>query len=66
MVVSNAIFMTEEEVRLRRSLLFRLLRGFDFDAPIRRYEPLAAAVEGWQVGVDVTVAPVHPAASSAA
>ncbi|MEJ1992146.1 MAG: hypothetical protein P8X50_10685 [Maritimibacter sp.] len=34
--VANA--MTQEELELRRKLLFRLLAKFDFDRPNRHYE----------------------------
>lgn len=33
--------LESEEICLRRRLLFRLLKGFDFDKPVMQYEPIA-------------------------
>ena len=32
------------EVTLRRNLLFRLLKNFDFDNPVFRYEPISTPI----------------------
>lgn len=36
-----------QELGLRRRMLFRLLRGFDFDAPIARNEAISETVPAW-------------------
>ena len=36
-----------QELVLRRRLLFRLLRGFDFDAPVARNEAISETVPAW-------------------
>ena len=33
-----------DEILLRRKMLFRLLKGFDFDNPIFRHEPISAPI----------------------
>jgi hypothetical protein len=39
--------LTRDELRLRRNLLFRILKDFDFDQPVYRYEAVSAAVADW-------------------
>lgn len=36
-----------QELMLRRRMLFRLLRGFDFDAPVARNEAISETVPSW-------------------
>lgn len=36
-----------QELVLRRRMLFRLLRGFDFDAPVARNEAISEVVPDW-------------------
>ncbi|MBT8152591.1 hypothetical protein KMP13_01500 [Epibacterium ulvae] len=36
-----------QELVLRRRMLFRLLRGFDFDAPVARNEAISDTVPAW-------------------
>lgn len=38
-----------QELVLRRRMLFRLLRGFDFDAPVARNEAISAPVPAWAI-----------------
>ncbi len=38
-----------EELALRRRLLFRLLRGYNFDAPQARNEAISEAVPNWMI-----------------
>ncbi len=33
-----------DELTLRRNLLFRLLKNFDFDNPVFRYEPISTPI----------------------
>ncbi|SCZ71549.1 hypothetical protein [Epibacterium ulvae] len=38
-----------EELGLRRRMLFRLLRGFSFDAPVARNEAISETVPNWMI-----------------
>ena len=33
-----------DEIALRRRMLFRLLKGFDFDKPVFRHEPISTTI----------------------
>ena len=39
-----------DEILLRRKMLFRLLKGFDFDDPIYRHEPISAPIADMSLG----------------
>lgn len=38
-----------QELTLRRRMLFRLLNGFDFDAPVARNEAISETVPAWML-----------------
>lgn len=44
---------TNDETTLRRRLLFRLLKGFDFDRPVFRHERISDAVPNGVVSESV-------------
>jgi len=46
--------LDQEELRLRRKLLFRILKNFDFDKPRLQYEAISAPVANflWLESVD--------------
>ncbi len=45
-----------QELTLRRRMLFRLLRGYDFDAPVARNEAISEAVPGWMMTPEFALA----------